>query len=115
MKAEDFYTEYKGKKQFTKLTNTGISPDYKTIFEFAEKYADSKVKNNVSLGCVSESYKRPKTVGELLDLLKEGIKCEVAANAEKITSIKLDGWLNFENKYKTKISKNKGWVIYEAV
>lgn len=69
----------------------------------------------LSLGCVSESYKRPKTVGELLDLLKEGIKCEVAANAEKITSIKLDGWLNFENKYKTKISKNKGWVIYEAV
>jgi hypothetical protein len=58
---------------------------------------------------------RPKTRGELLDKLKEGIKCEVVASNEEITSILLDGWLKFAGKYKTYPSSNEGWVIYEAI
>jgi hypothetical protein len=58
---------------------------------------------------------RPKTRGELLDKLKEGIKCEVVVSNEEITSILLDGWLKFKGKYKTYPSHNLGWVIYEAV
>ena len=58
---------------------------------------------------------RPKTRGELLDKLKQGIKCEVAASNEEITSICLDGWLKFAGKYKTYPSNNVGWVIYEAI
>ena len=58
---------------------------------------------------------RPKTRGELLDKLKQGIKCEVVASNEGITSILLDGWLKFAGKYKTYPSENIGWVIYEAL
>jgi len=57
----------------------------------------------------------PKTRGELLSKLKEGVKCEVVASNEEITSLVLDGWLKFEGKYKTYPSENIGWVIYEAV
>jgi len=58
---------------------------------------------------------RPKTRGELLDKLKQGIKCEVVSSNEEITSICLDGWLKFAGKYKTYPSENIGWVIYEAL
>lgn len=58
---------------------------------------------------------RPKTRGELLNKLKQGIKCEVVASNEEITSICLDGWLKFAGKYKTYPSENVGWVIYEAL
>ena len=58
---------------------------------------------------------RPKTRGELRDKLKQGVKCEVVASNEEITSICLDGWLKFEGKYKTYPSENVGWVIYEAL
>jgi hypothetical protein len=58
---------------------------------------------------------RPKTRGELLNKLKNGIKCEVVASNEEITSICLDGWMNFAGKYKTYPSENAGWIIYESV
>jgi len=58
---------------------------------------------------------RPKTRGELVEKLKQGIKCEVVASNEEITSLCLNGWLNFEGKYKTYPSENAGWVIYEAI
>lgn len=58
---------------------------------------------------------RPKTRGELLNKLKDGVKCEVVASNEEITNAMLDGWLKFEGKYKTYPSENVGWVIYEAV
>lgn len=58
---------------------------------------------------------RPKTRGELIEKLKQGIKCEVVASNEEITSIALDGWLNFQGKYKTYPSRNVGWVIYELL
>lgn len=60
------------------------------------------------------NYLRPKTRGELLEALKNNIKCEVVATNEEITSIFLDGWLKFEGKYKTYPSENVGWVIYET-
>ena len=57
---------------------------------------------------------RPSTRGELLTALKNNIKCEVVSTNEEFTSICLDGWLGFANKYKTYPSNNKGWVIYES-
>ena len=64
---------------------------------------------------INDGYLRPKTRGELLNALKEDIKCEVVASNEEITSICLDGWLKFEGNYRTYLSENKGWVIYEAL
>jgi len=64
---------------------------------------------------MNNSICRPKTRGELLNKLKEGIKCEVVSSNEEITSIMLDGWLKCEGKYKTYPSENDGWVIYESV
>ena len=58
---------------------------------------------------------RPKTRGELKELLKQNIDCEVVASNEEFTSICLDGWLEFEGKYNTRQSENKGWVIYYAI
>jgi len=58
---------------------------------------------------------RPQTRGELLEKLKRGVKCEVVASNEEITSICLDGWLGFKGQYKTYPSENDGWVIYEAI
>ena len=58
---------------------------------------------------------RPKTRGEFLSKLKQGIRCEVLASNEKIESMFLDGWLNFKGKYKTYPSENVGWVVYEAL
>jgi hypothetical protein len=63
----------------------------------------------------NSSYLRPETRGELLDALEKGIKCEVVATNEEITSICLDGWLEFEGKYKTYPSENNGWVVYESI
>ena len=60
-------------------------------------------------------YKRPKTRGELLSSLKENIKCEVISSNAEITSIILDGWLNFANQYKVTPSPNDGWSIYEKL
>ena len=58
---------------------------------------------------------RPKTRSELLNKLKEGVKCEVLESNKETTSIMLDGWLIFRGKYKIYPSENIGWVIYEIV
>lgn len=42
MKAEDFYNELGEKKDFTKLTKTGISTNYDNVFAFAEAYHKSQ-------------------------------------------------------------------------
>jgi len=62
-----------------------------------------------------DSFFRPKTRGELLEKLKQGIKCEVVASNEQITSICLDGWLKFQGRYRTLYSPNRGWIIYESI
>ena len=61
-----------------------------------------------------DNFLRPKTRGELLDALKKGIKCEVVASNEEITTLCLQGWLKF-NDFKTYKSTNDGWVVYEAI
>lgn len=65
--------------------------------------------------CKSNNYLRPKTRGELKEALINNIKCEVVETNEEITSLMLDGWLNYKDKYKTYPSINKGWVIYESI
>ncbi len=42
MNAEDFYNSLEEKASFTKLTGTGISSNYKNVFEFAESYVNQK-------------------------------------------------------------------------
>jgi hypothetical protein len=64
---------------------------------------------------LTNSFFRPTSMGELLEALKKGIKCEVANNGVEAVNIKLNGWLKFEGKYRTLYSPNKGWIIYEAV
>lgn len=64
---------------------------------------------------MENSFQRPKTRGELLELLKNGVECEVVASNEEMTSILLDGWLKFSGKYKTRPSTNEGLVIYYPV
>jgi|WetSurMetagenome_2_1015567.scaffolds.fasta_scaffold498228_1 hypothetical protein len=64
---------------------------------------------------VSGSFYRPTTRGELLNKLKSGVKCEVVSTNEEISSICLDGWLNFKGQYKTYLSENIGWTVYEPI
>jgi len=79
----------------------------------------TRVKNNMEMENSKQTeivnFFRPKTVRELLEALKKGVKCEVVASVMEITNIKLDGWLKFEGKYQTYLSNNIGWVIYESV
>ncbi len=58
-------------------------------------------------------YARPKTRGELRDLLKDGIECEVVSSNAEITSVMLRGWLNFES-FTVRQSENLGWSIFEG-
>lgn len=47
--AESYYKEMKeivDVPNFTKLTNTGISTDYESIFDFAESYFDARIEAN---------------------------------------------------------------------
>jgi hypothetical protein len=60
-------------------------------------------------------YFRPKTRGELVEALKNGKKCEVVTSNVEFTNICLNGWLNFQFKYKTYYSPNEGWTIYESI
>lgn len=63
---------------------------------------------------IVSDFLRPKTRGELLNALKEGIKCEVVASNEEFTTLCLQGWLKFSD-FKTYKSANDGWVVYEAI
>lgn len=59
---------------------------------------------------------RPKTRGELYDNLQQGIKCEVVASNESITTTLLItiGLMKKEVlNIKTYPSENEGWVVYE--
>lgn len=49
LKAQDYYNEMKEIVEvpdFTKLTSTGIDPDYESIFDFAEAYYDARIEAN---------------------------------------------------------------------
>ena len=70
------------------------------------------------VGAVSGSFSRPKTRGELYHNLMKGIKCEVVASNEEFTSLALQSLSIMDKsdlKFKTTLSENAGWVIYEAV
>jgi hypothetical protein len=58
-------------------------------------------------------YARPKTRGELRDLLKDGIKCEVVSSNAEITEVMLRCWLNFKS-FTVRQSENPGWSIFEG-
>ena len=44
MTPEEWYNNLFDKPDFTKLTSTGISTDYKNVFKFAEDYHKEKMK-----------------------------------------------------------------------
>ena len=54
---------------------------------------------------------RPKTRGELVDALRNGIECEVVATNEETTTMLITNWLN-PPPFTTRPSENKGWVVY---
>lgn len=71
-------------------------------------------KNSASLGSsVAPCYARPRTRGDLRDLLNRGVSCEVASHVAEMTEIILKGWLNFDP-FTVRPSENKGWVVFEA-
>ena len=57
-------------------------------------------------------YNRPKTRGELRDLLKYGIACEVVSSNVEITTVLLRGALDFEL-FVVRPSENEGWSVFE--
>ena len=60
----------------------------------------------------SSGYSRPKTRGELLNLLKEGVACEVVSYTASMTAILLKGWLEFSS-FTVRPSENIGWSVFE--
>lgn len=57
-------------------------------------------------------YIRPKTRGELRDLLKADVACEVVTDVVPMTEILLRGWLQFPY-YTVRPSENEGWSVFE--
>jgi hypothetical protein len=53
---------------------------------------------------------RPKTRGELANLLKTGNQCEIVSDNVQITLILLKAWLGVDN-VKVSPSTNCGWTI----
>ncbi len=62
----------------------------------------------------SNDYTRPTTRGELRDRLVLGETCEVVTSNAEITSIMLQGWLEF-NDFTVRPSHNEGWSLYEPL
>ena len=56
-------------------------------------------------------YPRPKTRGELVDLLKAGKTCEVASQAASTTTIMVNGWLDYAD-FTVEPSPNIGWSLF---
>jgi hypothetical protein len=88
----------------------------KTMEISLRNYAISDQTKNETTGNKSASvtgYARPKTRGELRDLLKDGIACEVVSSNVSITSVMLRGYLDFES-FTVRQSENHGWSVFEA-
>lgn len=60
----------------------------------------------------SSGYARPRTRGELWDLLLDGVPCEVVTENVEVTNMLLDGWLA-TMPYKVRPSENVGWSVFE--
>ena len=58
-------------------------------------------------------YARPKTRGELRDLLASGTACEVASHVAEMTASMLEGWLGLSS-FRVRPSENEGWSVFEA-
>jgi hypothetical protein len=54
---------------------------------------------------------RPKTRGELRDLLRKGVACEVVSDNTEITATLIRGWLGFYA-FTTRPSANAGWTLF---
>lgn len=72
------------------------------------------MKKEIEKGTFVNGIFRPKTRGELVEKLKEGIECEVEASNEEITTICLKGWLNFHS-FEVAFCRDKKWVIYKPI
>jgi hypothetical protein len=71
------------------------------------------IENHDSKSLAKTGYARPKTRGELRDLLKDGIPCEVVSSNVSITSALLRGWLDFDS-FTFRQSETPGWSVFEA-
>jgi hypothetical protein len=60
----------------------------------------------------SNGYARPRTRGELRDLLNSGVPCEVVSDVAEMTEILLKGWLGMYC-FEVRPSENKGWSVFE--
>ena len=55
--------------------------------------------------------KRPKTRGELRDMLARGEECEVVTSNVAITRLMLHSWLRF-TAFTVRPSENEGWSMF---
>ena len=60
----------------------------------------------------SSGYARPRTRGELRDLLNSDVACEVVTSNAMFTAQMLQGWLNF-SAFSVRPSENEGWSVFE--
>jgi len=74
---------------------------------------EQKTEQPYSASALVAGYARPKTRGELRDLLKSGVNCEVPTSNVEITSMLLRTWLEFES-FTVRLSENSGWSVFEA-
>lgn len=77
--------------------------------------SDAKMNELANVGVtspVSAGYARPRTRGELRDLLNSGVPCEVVSSNAMITAQMLQGWLNF-SAFSVRPSENEGWSVFE--
>ena len=61
---------------------------------------------------------RPKTAGELYDLLKAGQDCEAVASVKEFASLALRSISTIKREklnFKTFPSDNAGWIIYQKI
>ena len=56
---------------------------------------------------------RPKTRGELWDLMLDGVSCEVVTHNAETTAMLLRGWLATLD-FTVRPSENEGWSIFEV-
>ena len=74
--------------------------------------ATVEIENRDSKSLAGTGYARPRTRGELRDLLRRGIACEVVSTNVEITSVLLSA-LDFDS-FTVRQSENNGWSVFEA-
>lgn len=75
-----------------------------------ERKHEGAIRYNVY--ALQEAHYRPKTMGELVANLREGVTCEVLTTELSVIKLTLDGWLLMQGLYDTVYSTNRGATLF---